>query len=78
MQSSIGYSGKVLYLTPYLQNSLYQGVSSGYNQDIFLWNAALGYKFLKNQSLEVKAGVNDILNQNSGISRNISQTYCGR
>ena len=58
-----------------LQNSLYQGVSSGYNQDIFLWNVALGYKFLKDQSLEVKASVNDILNQNSGISRSISQTY---
>lgn len=58
-----------------LQNTLYQGVSSGYNQNIFLWSAALGYKFLKDQSLEVRASVNDILNQNSGVSRNITQTY---
>jgi hypothetical protein len=58
-----------------LQNSLYQGVASGFNQDIFLWNAALGYKFLKDKSLEVRAGVNDILNQNTGVSRTISQTY---
>jgi hypothetical protein len=58
-----------------VQNTLYAGISQGFNQDIFLWNAALGYKFLKDQSLELKAGVNDILNQNSGISRTISQTY---
>ncbi len=58
-----------------LQNTLYTGIASGFNQNIFLWNAALGYKFLKDQSLDVRASVNDILNQNSGISRNITETY---
>jgi hypothetical protein len=58
-----------------LQNTLYQGVSNGFNQNIFLWNMSLGYKFLKDKSLEVKMGVNDILNQNSGISRSITETY---
>lgn len=58
-----------------LQNSVYIGHTVGYNQNILLWNAALGYKFLKDQSLEVKAGVNDILNQNSGVSTTYSQTY---
>ncbi|MES2619887.1 MAG: TonB-dependent receptor [Bacteroidota bacterium] len=58
-----------------LQNTLYTGVSSGFNQNIFLWNAALGYKFLKDQSLDVRLSVNDILNQNNGISRNITETY---
>ncbi|HWB64314.1 MAG TPA: outer membrane beta-barrel protein, partial [Chitinophagales bacterium] len=58
-----------------LLNNLYAGVSDGYNLDVFLWNASLGYKFLKDQSLEVKAGVNDILNQNTGITRTITDTY---
>lgn len=58
-----------------LQNTLYSGISQGFNQNIFLWNAALGYKFLKDKSLEVKFGVNDILNQNNGISRTVSETY---
>ncbi len=58
-----------------LQNTLYSGISQGFNQNIFLWNAALGYKFLKDKSLEVKFGVNDIMNQNNGISRTVSETY---
>lgn len=58
-----------------LQNTLYTGVSQGFNQNIFLWSAALGYKFLKDQSLDVRVSVNDILNQNSGVSRTVSETY---
>jgi hypothetical protein len=56
-------------------NTYYQSSSQGFNQNIFLWNAALGYKFLKDKSLDVRASVNDILNQNSGLSRTVSQTY---
>ncbi len=58
-----------------LQNTLYAGVSQGFNQNIFLWNAALGYKFLKDQSLDVRLSVNDMLNQNSGITRSVTETY---
>jgi hypothetical protein len=58
-----------------LQNTVYAGVASGYNQNILLWNMAFGYKFLKDKTLELKASVNDILNQNSGVSRNITDTY---
>lgn len=55
--------------------TLYSGISQSYNQDYCLWNASVGYKFLKNQSLELKAGVFDILNQNNSISRNVTDTY---
>jgi hypothetical protein len=58
-----------------LQNSYYASGSQGFNQDIFLWNLALGYKFHKNKSLDIRASVNDVLNQNTGISRTVSQTY---
>ena len=56
-------------------NTLYTGVSQGYNQNIFLWNASLAYKFLKGENLELKMSVNDIMNQNSGISRTVNETY---
>jgi hypothetical protein len=58
-----------------LQNTYYESGSQGFNQDIFLWNLALGYKFLKNKTLDIRASVNDVLNQNSGLSRTVSQTY---
>ncbi len=58
-----------------VQNMLYAGISQGYNQNIFLWNASIAYKFLKDQSLELKGSVNDILNQNSGVSRTVNETY---
>lgn len=58
-----------------VQNTLFAGVSQGYNQNIFLWNASLAYKFLKDQSLELKGSVNDILNQNSGVNRTVNETY---
>lgn len=58
-----------------LQNMFYNGISSGYNQNVFLWNASIGYKFLKDKSLELKVAVNDMLNQNAGISRSVTETY---
>jgi hypothetical protein len=58
-----------------LTNTYYESNSQGFNQDIFIWSAALGYKFLKDKSLDIRAGVNDIFNQNSGLSRTVSQTY---
>jgi hypothetical protein len=58
-----------------LQNTLYEGVADGFNQDIFLWNAGFGYKFLKDHSLEVRATVNDILNQNTNIGRTVVANY---
>lgn len=55
-------------------NTLYRGIAS-YNSSYWLWNASLAYKFLKDQSLEVKFSAYDMLNQNSNISRNVTETY---
>lgn len=66
---------KGLFVTSTLQNTLYAGIAQGFNQNIFIWNASLGYRFLKDKSLELRASVNDILNQNNGISRNVTETY---
>lgn len=58
-----------------LNHSFYTGLSSGYNQNVFIWSASLGYKFLKDESLELKAQVFDILGQNQSVTRNVTETY---
>lgn len=58
-----------------LTHQYYQGLSAGYNQNYLLWNAALGYKFLKDQKAEIRLSVNDILEQNTSITRNTTETY---
>lgn len=58
-----------------VNHSLYSGLSSGYNQSFLLWNAAIGYKFLKNNAGELKLSVFDLLGQNTSISRTVTETY---
>jgi hypothetical protein len=58
-----------------LNNTMYRGLSAAYDQSIWFWNAGLGYKFLKDQKLEVKLNAFDILNQNNSISRDVTETY---
>jgi hypothetical protein len=58
-----------------LSNTIYNGLSQSFNQEYYLWNAYIGYKFLKNKSLEAKISMFDILNQNRSISRTITGSY---
>lgn len=58
-----------------VSNTLNAGGSSSYNTSYWLFNASLAYKFLKDESLEVKFSANDILNQNKNISRNVTEVY---
>lgn len=58
-----------------LNHTLYAGLTQGFNQYFFLWNAQLGYKFLKDESLELSVSVFDILNQNKSIVRNVTEYY---
>ena len=48
-------------------------LSGGFRKDFFLWNTSLGYNFLKDRLL-FKVKVYDLLNQNLGTSRDISQS----
>lgn len=63
----------------FLQNDLsgisYSGMSDGFNQSFWLWNAAVGKKFLKNQAGELKLSVYDLLKQNRSISRTVTDSY---
>ncbi len=51
------------------------GLSEGFDQQFILWNAYLGYKFLKNQAGELKISAFDILNQNNSITRTVTETF---
>jgi len=62
-------------LTNKFTYSINSGLSSGYNSSVPLWNASLAKSFMKNKRAEVKLSVADLLNQNTGISRNASQNY---
>lgn len=53
----------------------YTGLGEEYDRRYYLWNAYIGYKFLKNKSLELKASVYDILKQQQSISRSITESY---
>ena len=58
-----------------ITDNYYTSFSSTGNQNYFLWNAYLGYKFLKNNALEARITAFDILNQNKSITRNVTETY---
>jgi hypothetical protein len=49
------------------------GRSNGYNSSIPLWNTWLAKSFLRNDRAELKFGVMDLLDRNTGITRNINQ-----
>jgi hypothetical protein len=49
------------------------GRTDGYNTTIPLWNASVAKALLKNDRGEIKFGVMDLLNRNTGITRSINQ-----
>lgn len=53
----------------------FSGLSSSFNQDFALWNAAIAYKFMKKNQSEIRISCFDILKQNRSISRNITEAY---
>ena len=63
----------------FIQNDLnhqrYSGLTDGFNQNYWLWNAGIGKKFLKKQQAELKLTVFDLLNENKAITRNIGDNY---
>jgi hypothetical protein len=66
---------KGLVLQSEYSNTYYSGLTSAYNQSISLWNAAIGYKFLKNRQAEFRLTVYDLLNQNNSVSRTNTDSY---
>ncbi|WP_242919213.1 TonB-dependent receptor [Pontibacter liquoris] len=51
------------------------GLSAGVDNSYLLWNMSLGKKLFKNQQGELSFSVNDLLNQNVSIQRNVATDY---
>jgi hypothetical protein len=64
-----------LVITSEAAYSNYSGLEAAFNQEFVLWNVGLGYKFLKRRAGELKLSAYDILNQNTSISRTVTETY---
>jgi hypothetical protein len=58
-----------------ISNQSYTGMSDGFNQSYWLWNAGIGKKFLKSKAAELKLSVFDLLKQNQSISRTVEANY---
>jgi hypothetical protein len=66
---------KGLVLQTDINHQLFKGLSGGLNNNFMLWNAGIGYKFLKKRAAEIRFTAFDLLKQNNSLSRNISETY---
>lgn len=56
-------------------HQLNAGLADGFNNNFMLWNMSISKKIFKNQQGEISASVNDLLNQNMSISRNVTDAY---
>ncbi|MBL7936179.1 MAG: outer membrane beta-barrel protein [Bacteroidia bacterium] len=66
---------KHLVFTSEFQRTSYYGLAAGYNQKVNLLSSSIAYKFLKNNSAEIKLSAFDLLNNNNSITRTISSNY---
>jgi hypothetical protein len=51
------------------------GYSAGYDQNVWLWNASVGYSFLRGRNLTLTLRAYDLLKQNTDIRRTITANY---
>ena len=66
---------KGLFFNNDITNEYYNGLTGANNTNYWLWNIAVGQKFLKKQAGELKLSVFDLLKQNRSISRNVTSSY---
>ncbi|MFN7300088.1 MAG: outer membrane beta-barrel protein, partial [Bacteroidota bacterium] len=53
----------------------FSGLDAGFRQNFLLWNAGIGYKFLKDQKGEFRLTAFDLLGQNNSLNRSVTETY---
>jgi hypothetical protein len=59
-----------------ITHSYYSTFSSAVgNIDYLLWNAYIGYKFMKNRALEARISAFDLLNENKSVTRTVAANY---
>lgn len=64
-----------LVLNSEIAHNHYKGLSDSYNQDYFLWNAAIAFKFLEKNRAELRLQATDLLNRNTAVQFNTTETY---
>ncbi|RDV13971.1 TonB-dependent receptor [Pontibacter diazotrophicus] len=58
-----------------LNHQYNSGLSAGLDPNYLLWNMSISKKVFKNQKGEVSLSVNDLLNQNVSVQRNVRSDY---
>ena len=58
-----------------IKHQYYTGLSEDFDQEYFLWNAAIGQKLFKDNLGEISLTVFDMLRQNNSLSRNVTEVY---
>ena len=66
---------KGFYFSTDFSYTINNQLADGFNARVPLWNASLSKQFLNFNRGELKLRVNDILNKNTGVSRNSNQNY---
>jgi hypothetical protein len=66
---------KGLFIESQFSHSLFYGLGEGFDRSWQLLSAGVGYKFLPARTLELKFSAYDILNQNTAIQRQVTETY---
>ncbi|MFN6038058.1 MAG: outer membrane beta-barrel protein, partial [Bacteroidota bacterium] len=66
---------KSFHLASDLNYTFYDGLQGNFTQEFMLWNSSIAYKFLKNNSGEIKFSIFDALKQNNSVGRNVTETF---
>ncbi|MCX7767495.1 MAG: outer membrane beta-barrel protein [Flavobacteriales bacterium] len=66
---------KGLVLNSELFYNHFIGLQQGFNNNFVLWNAGVGYKFLKNRTAELRLSAFDLLRSNVSIARQVTESY---
>lgn len=64
-----------LVISSDVNQTVFTGLAAGFNSNFTLLGVGIGYKFLKNKQAELRATAFDLLDQNTNISRTITETY---
>jgi len=57
-----------------ISHQFYEGLSEGFNENYVIWNMSLGKKVFKNERGEVALMVFDLLDQNTSLVRNVTES----
>ncbi len=63
-----------MYFSTDINYRIYTGYSEGFNNNNVIWNAQLSKNFLKNNAATIRFKIYDILQQQSSLTRTVSET----